>query len=204
MTSVKIILKTKRDGDYVDYEAKVGDYMTMSGYTRGGRYEVREIIRRALRGEKALPDRVKEIAASVAKQVLLWVDVYKVEGAAAGMKVDVGEYSDISIYATLRYDYGWTAELVAVLDGFDGFTNALHKIVRRVRLGKKLDDVAAGLLLQMNLLKAVNCAYNIYVEDDKPRYFDDEFDYFDDDDDGGYDDDYDDDDDSTSLKIEVP
>jgi ankyrin repeat protein len=196
---VKIAIKLKRDGDYVDYEAKVGDYMTMSGYTRGGRYEVREIIRRALRGRKPLPDRIKEIAAAVARQVLLWVDVHKVEGAAAGMKVDVGEYSDISINAALHYDGGWAAELVAVLDGFDGFTDAWHKIVRKVNLGKRLDSAAAGLLLQMNLLKVVNCAYNIYVEDDKYSYFNDdnEFDYFDDDG-------YDDDDDSTSLKIEVP
>jgi hypothetical protein len=197
---VRVSVKMKKDGDYIDYEAKVGDYMTMEGYTLGGRYKVREIIRRALRGGKPLPDRIKEIAVAVARQALLWVDVHKVEGATTGMRVGAGEYSDISIYATLRYDGAWMAELVAILDGFDGFTDALHKIVRRVNLGKRLDSTA-GLLLQVSLLKVVNCAYNIYVEDDKYSYFnnDDEFDNFDD----GYDDVYGDDD-STSLKIEVP
>ena len=200
---VRVVVKMKKDGDYIDYKAKVGDYMTMGGYTLGNRYKVREIIRRALRGRKPLPDRIKEIAVAVARQALLLVDVYKAEGATTGMRVNIGEYSDISIYTTLRYDGGWMAELVAILDGFDGFTDALHKIVRWVNLGKRLDSFASGLLLQVNLLKVVNCAYNIYVEDDKYSYFnnDNEFDNFDDD---GYDDDYDDDDNSTSLKIEVP
>lgn len=185
---VRVVVKMKKDGKYIDYEAKVGDYMTMQGYTRGGRREVREIIRRALRGGKPLPGRIREIAVAVARQALLWVDVYKVDGATAGMRVDVGEYSDIHIYATLRYDGGWVAELTAILDGFDGFTDAWHKIVRRVNLGRRLDG-AAGLLLQINLLKVVNCAYNIYVEDDKLDNNDyDEFGYddYDDDDSSGF------------------
>jgi len=210
---VRVVVRMKRDGEYIDYKAKVGSYMTIEGYTLGGRHEVRQIIRRALRGGKPLPNRVKEIAITVARQVLLWIDAYKVEGAAAGMRVDVGEYSDISIYAALRYDGGWIAELAAILDGFDGFADAWHKIVKKMNFGKRPDGFAAGILLQVNLLKVVKCAYNIYVEDDKFSHLDndDEFDYFDfDGDDGnGYDDDdsdngYDDDDDSSSLKIAAP
>jgi ankyrin repeat protein len=210
----KIVIRLKKDGVYVDYEAYIGRYMTMSGYTRGYRDEVKQIIRRALRGEKPLPIRVEEIVTNIAKQVLLWIDAYKTEGATAGMRIGIGDYSDISIYATVWRDeeIGWMAEFVAILDGFDGFTNATHRVVRRIKLGKRLDS-AAGLLLQMNLLKVVNCAHNIYVEDDKFSYLDndndDGFDYFDDDDDNGYDDsdnsydDYDDDD-SSSLKIVMP
>jgi len=167
MTGVKVILKTKKDGIFVDYEAKIGDAMEMSGYTRGGKDEVKQIIRRALRAEKPLPNRVKEIS------------------------IDIGEYSDLHISARLRYeaDKGWVAELFATLDGFDGFADAWHRIVKKVELGKRLDGVVTGLLLQMNLLNAAKYAYNIYVEDD------DESDYFDDD--------YSDDDDgSTSLKIQ--
>jgi len=164
---LRIVVKLKRDGRYVDYEARVGSYMTMDGFTSGGRDEVGEVIRRALKAEKPLPRRIEEVVTTVARQVLLWVDVYKVEGATAGMRVDVGEYSDISIYATLRdLDVGWVAELVAILDGFDGFADAWHRIVRKVNLGKRLNSGVAGLLLQMNLLKAVKYAYNIYVEDD--------------------------------------
>ncbi len=204
MTSVKIILKTKKkDMYFVDYEAKIGNIMEMSGYTRGGKNEVKQIIRRALRGESRLPNRIKEIALSIARQVLLWIDVYKVEGAAAGMSIDIGEYSDLHISARLRYesDKGWVAELFATLDGFDGFADAWHRIVRRVELGKRLDGFVAGFLLQMNLLKVAKYAYNIYVEDDRSSYFD-----FDDDDEpddygdhGDEDDDYYDDD--TGLKI---
>jgi hypothetical protein len=191
MTGVKVILKTKKDGIFVDYEAKIGDAMEMSGYTRGGKDEVKQIIRRALRAEKPLPNRVKEIALSIVRQVLLWIDMYKVDGAAAGISIDIGEYSDLHISARLRYeaDKGWVAELFATLDGFDGFADAWHRIVKKVELGKRLDGVVTGLLLQMNLLNAAKYAYNIYVEDD------DESDYFDDD--------YSDDDDgSTSLKIQ--
>jgi hypothetical protein len=127
----KIAIKLKRDGVYVNYAAKVGDYMSIEGYTIGGRHEVKQIIRRALRAEKPLPNHIKEIVAAVVRQVLLWTDVYKVWGATAGMIVDVGVYSYISIYATLRYD---VAELTAVLDGFDGFTHAQHGITRLVQL----------------------------------------------------------------------
>ena len=196
MTGVKIILKTKKDGIFVDYEAKIGDAMEMSGYTRGGKDEVKQIIRRALRAEKPLPNRVKEIALSIARQVLLWIDMYKVGGAAAGMSVDIGEYSDLHISARLRYetDKGWVAELAAVLDGFDGFANAWHRIMKKVELGRRPDNVVTGLLLQMNMLKVAKYAYSIYVEEDKSSYFDSDDD-----------DDYSDDDgDDTSLKAVVP
>ncbi|MFZ8809634.1 MAG: hypothetical protein ACO2PN_16215 [Pyrobaculum sp.] len=136
--------------------------MTMCGYTLGGRDEVRDIIRRVLRGRKPLPDHIKEVVAIVAKQVLLWADAYKLKGAVAGMRVEAGKYADISINATLYYDYEWTAELIAVLDGFDGFTDTWHKIEKRINLGKRLDTAAASLLLQKNLLKVVKYAYNIY------------------------------------------
>ncbi len=197
---VKITIKLKRDGGYVDYDAKIGDAIEMSGYTRGGRDEVKQVIRRALKGKKPLPNRVKEIALSIVRQVLLWLDMYKVEAAAAGMAVDIGEYSDLHVSIRLRYDAdkGWVAELFATLDGFDGFADALHRIVRKVELGKRIDNVAVSLLLQINLLKVAKYAYNIYVEDDKSSYFDDDddssYDYFDDDDDHG-------DDGDTSLKI---
>jgi len=206
MTGVKVILKTKKDGVFVDYEAKIGDAVEMSGYTRGGKDEVKQIIRRALRAEKPLPNRVKEIALSIVRQVLLWIDMYKVDGAAAGISVDIGEYSDLHISARLRHeaDKGWVAELFATLDGFDGFADAWHRIVKKVGLGKRLDSVVAGLLLQMNLLKVAKYAYSIYVEEDKFSYFDSdddsELDYFNDDGDDYSDDDGDD----TGLKAVVP
>jgi ankyrin repeat protein len=192
---IKIVVKLKRDGGYVDYEAKVGEYVTLSGYTRGGRDEVRKVIRRALRAERPLPNRVKDIAVNVVRQVLLWIDVYKVEGAAAGMTVDLGEYSDLTIYTVLYYEAakGWTAELRAVFDGFDGFTDARHRVVETAKLGRKLDDTAADLLLR-KLMKVAKHAYNIYVEEEDDK----EFDRFDDDD--GH---SNNDDDSTSLKIWV-
>ena len=184
----KIAIKLKRDGVYVNYAAKVGDYMSIEGYTIGGRHEVKQIIRRALRAEKPLPNHIKEIVAAVARQVLLWTDVYKVWGATAGMTVDVGVYSYISIYATLRYD---VAELIAVLDGFDGFAHAQHGITRWVQLDRRPNSATAGLLLQMSLLKVAKYAYNIYDEDENTIRF------------GRFDDDHsdDDDDDSASLKI---
>jgi len=193
IAKVKIVVKLKRDGGYVDYEAKVGEYMTLSGYTRGGRDEVRKVIHRALRAERPLPNRIKDIVVNVARQVLLWIDVHKVEGAAAGMTVDLGEYSDLTIYTALYYEAvkGWTAELRAVLDGFDGFTDARHRVVGTVKLGRKLDSTVADLLLR-KLMKVARRAYNIYVEEKD----DSNFDRFDDDDDHS-----DDDDGSASLKI---
>jgi len=206
MTSVKIILKTKRNGVYVDYEAKIGNNMMMHGRTLGGNNEVKQIIRRALRGGKPLPNRIKEIVTSIARQVLLWIDMYKLESATAGMSEGIGEYSDISVYATVRCIGGCVAELVAVLDGFDGFiTDASHGIMKIVDLSRRPDGVTASLLLQMNLLKVAKYAYNIYVEEDKLSYFDSddddsELDYSNDDGDDYSDDDGDD----TSLKAVVP
>jgi hypothetical protein len=121
--------------------------------------------------------------------------MHKVEGAAAGMTVDLGEYSDLTIYTTLYYEAnrGWMAELRAVFDGFDGFTDARHRVVETAKLGRKLDDTAADLLLR-KLMKVARRAYNIYVEEKG----DSKFDRFDDDDDHS-----DNDDDSTNLKIWV-
>jgi ankyrin repeat protein len=193
---IKVAVKLKRVGGYVDYEARVGDYVMISGFTVDGRDEVREIIRRALRAEKPLPRRAEEVAVNVARQVLLWIEVHKVEGAAAGVTVDLGEYSDITVHTALYYEAykGWTAELSAVLDGFDGYTtDARHKIVEKVKLGKELDS-KTNLLLK-KLLKVARRAYNIYIERGKISYG-----HYDEDDD----DDNDDDGDDTGLKILSP
>jgi hypothetical protein len=166
-TKIRIVLKTKKDDEFIDYEAKVGNAMKMEGYTIGGKEQVRQVIRRALKAEKPLPRRVEEIATNVARHVLLWIDVYKVEGAAAGMTVDLGEYSDITIYTVLYYEAGkgWMAELRAVFDGFDGFTyRARHRVVKTMNLGKRLDDRTD--MLMWELIKVTRRAYNIYIEDE--------------------------------------
>ena len=193
--SIKIRVKMKKGIRYIDYEAEIGKHMLISGYTFGNRNEVRKVIRRALKAERPLPNRVKDIAVNVVRQVLLWIDMHKVEGAAAGMTVDLGEYSDLTIYTALYYEAnrGWMAELRAVFDGFDGFTDARHRVVETAKLGRKLDDTAADLLLR-KLMKVARRAYNIYVEEKG----DSKFDRFDDDDDHS-----DNDDDSTNLKIWV-
>jgi len=166
-SKIRIILKTKKSDEFTDYEAKVGGVMELSGYTQGGRDQVKQVIRRVLKAERPLPRRVEEIAANVVRHVLLWIEVYKVEGVAAGMTVELGEYSDITIYAALYYEAGrgWVAELRAVFDGFDGFTySARHRVVKEVKLGRRLDN-STDLLLR-ELMKLARYAYNAYVEED--------------------------------------
>ena len=163
----KIILKVKKSDWFIDYEAKVGGVMELSGYTQGGRDQVKQVIRRVLKAEKPLPRRVEEIATNVVRHIALWVEVYKVEGAAAGMTADLGEYSSITIYAALYYetDRGWMAELRAVLDGSDGFThNARHRVVKTVKLGRELDGRIDMLL--KGLMKVARHTYNAYVEEE--------------------------------------
>lgn len=166
-SKIKVVVKLKKGDEFIDYKARIGYTMKMDGYTIGGKDQVKQVIRRALRTEKPLLRRIEEIATNIAKHVLLWVEVYKVERATASMMVDVGEYSDITIYTTLYYSgsFGWVAVLGAILDGSDGFTiMASHRVEKMVVLGKKLEDRAD--LLVRELIKVVRRVYNIYVEEE--------------------------------------
>jgi len=166
-TKIEIILKTrKREKNRIDYEAKIEAFMRsiakMEGYTNGGKEQVKQVIRRALKAEKPLPKDVEEIARSVINQVLTWFETYKIEKAIASMRVPIDKHSDMTIYAEVYYWLQGIAELVAIFHGPDGFTPwSWHKVSKIVvMLDYDLKHYADQLMREM--MNVARYAYNIY------------------------------------------
>ena len=162
---VAVTLKTREGDDgYVSYRAKVEVFIEpavkMDGRTRGGREQV---IRRAMRAEKPLPRHVEEIAVSVLKHILSWLDAYKIERASACMRVDVDRYADVKVCADVYYWIQGIAKFTAIFHGHDGSTTGWHRVAKIVvMLDGELRDHVDRLTREM--LNVVKHAYNIYVE----------------------------------------
>jgi len=170
MGKIAVTLKTReRDDGYIDYRAKVEVFMEpavkMDGRTRGGREQVVQVIRRAMRAEKPLPRHVEEIAVSVLKHILSWLDAYKIERASACMRVDVDRYADVKVCADVYYRIQGIAEFTAVFRGPDGFTTGWHRVTKIIVMldGELRDHVDR---LTREILNVTKHAYNIYVEKD--------------------------------------
>jgi hypothetical protein len=174
-------LKVRDAGDGVEYEAVVkrggGEKIEISGSTYCDTKEcIKQIVKRALTGQKELPDSIEKAAKHLIDYVITTIKTFHVDDASASLVKGVGPiYIEAEVGMLIRLYYldggededeeeyvGWYAVVKTWFSGCDGVAavDGYHQFKKEVTLGRHLDDDAVKRLTD-ELIKLAKLAYNV-------------------------------------------
>jgi len=161
----RVFFKVKVGGEYTEYVASY-ERIQIEGITMGDKNDVRDVVRRIVRAANEPPEGVAKAAIRVVDYIASAVNS-GAKVAWGGMAVEFGDDErlklGVSIHNIVVDDPedlgGWSGEVVASFDGYDGFmVESFHKVVKRVLFGDEVDVVR----LYRELLGVARHAYNAW------------------------------------------
>jgi hypothetical protein len=161
-TKKKVFLKVRAGGAETEYTAVYKD-LEIGGLTRGGRSDVKKVLRRIIRAYNDLPEDVVRAAITVINHILSAVNL-GVKEAWGGVSVEVGDNDKLTLRISLyhyidneRDESGWAGEIKASFIGYDGlFADSSHTVIKRVNYGEDIDAMS----LYRELIRVARHAYN--------------------------------------------
>jgi hypothetical protein len=176
-TQRKIKIRIRDAGEVMEYDAVVrksdGEVLEMSGYTYCDDREcVKQIIKRALAGQRDPPPDVEKAVEHVVDFLLTSIKSFYTDNVSASLSLDAGVDAEMRLFVSLHYldggevedeeEYvGWYAELETAFMGCDGVAvDGFHQLKKELTLGRYLDEDAVKKLVE-ELMELAKLAYNI-------------------------------------------
>jgi hypothetical protein len=165
----RVFLKVVAGEGHTKYLAAY-EGLEIEGVTKGGKDDVKEVLRRIIRAPNEPPDAVVRAAILVVNHIMSAVhsDVREV---VSGVGIDLSDDNEmLKLKARLRYyvdnktdhaflQTGWTGVVVASFFGHDGIAaDSNHKVIKRVEYGRELDVIG----LYRELVRVARHAYNAW------------------------------------------
>ncbi len=177
---LRVRIKIRDAGEVVEYEAVAtrksdGETLKINGFTYCDTREcVKQILRRALRGQRDPPEDVERAVRHIADYVSASIKSLNANKASAFMNLSLGVDAEVALELTVYHidgsedendeeeRVGWYAEVRAVFSGYDGAASvdSFHEFRKEVMLGEYLHDVAFERLVK-ELVCLARKAYNI-------------------------------------------
>jgi len=163
-TKKRVFLKVRAGGAETEYTAVYED-LEFGGLTRGGKDDVKKVLRRIIRAYNEPPEDVVKAAIMVINHILSAVNL-GIKEAWAGVSVELGDNDKLTLRIYLYHyidnekdESGWAGEVKASFSGYDGMlVDSSHTVIKRVNYGEDVD--AMGLYRE--LIRVARHAYNAW------------------------------------------
>jgi hypothetical protein len=163
-TKRKVFLKVRVSGAETEYTAAY-EGLEFGGLTRGGKDDVKKVLRRIIRAYYEPPEDVVKAAVTVINHILSAVNIGAKE-AWAGVSVELEDKDKLTLRIYLyhyidneRDESGWAGEVKASFFGYDGMLpESTHTVIKRVDYGEDVDAFS----LYRELIRVARHAYNAW------------------------------------------